>query len=332
MIQPFPLTGLRSAAPEQRPRRTMKLILHTGAHRCATTSFQEYLRQNAPALAPQGIAIWGPQRTRGGLFHGIQPVPAAATGRDRVQRAGGRLKLHLQACRGEGVEQLLISDENMLGTLRENLRVGTLYGGAGERMARFAEAFGGAVTDLALNIRSQESYWTSVLTYAVARGHPVPTAAQLARLAAARRSWRDVITDIACAMPGVRLQVLPFEGFGSRPEAQLAALTGVAAPRTHARVRLSTSLCLQDLRASLPAAAAACLPEGSGRWRPFSEVQAAALREAYADDILWLAGGADGTATLVQDPDKQAAGMNPPRTDLTRGRPDDEERRMAGSG
>ncbi|MFW8636901.1 hypothetical protein [Cribrihabitans pelagius] len=310
----------------------MKLILHTGAHRCATSSFQEYLRQNTPVLAPQGLAIWGPQRTRNGLFHGIQPGPAAATGRDFAQRAGGRLRLHLEACRGEGVQQLLISDENMLGTLRENLRLGALYCGAGERMARFAEAFGGAVTDLALNIRSLESYWTSALAYAVARGHQAAPAAQLARLAAAQRSWRDVITDIACAMPGVRLHVLPFETFGPRPEAQLAALTGLAAPRTHARVRLNAALCLQDLRASLPPAAAARLPEGSGRWRPFSEAQAAALREAYADDILWLAGGADGTATLVQDPDKQAAGMNPPRTDLTRGRPDDEERRMAGSG
>ncbi|MFW8593499.1 hypothetical protein [Cribrihabitans neustonicus] len=310
----------------------MKLILHTGAHRCATTSFQEYLRQNAPVLAPQGLAVWGPQRTRNGLFHGIQPGPAAATGRNLARRAGGRLRLHLEACRSEGLQQLLISDENMLGTLRENLRLGALYCGAGERMARFTEAFGGAVTDLALNIRSLESYWTSALTYAVARGHKVPPAAQLARLAAAQRSWRDVITDIACATPGVRLHVLPFETFGPRPEAQLAALTGLPAPRTHARVRLNASLCLQDMRASLPAAAAARLPDGSGRWRPFSEAQAAALREAYADDILWLAAGADGIATLVQDPDKQAAGQNPPRTDLTRGRPDDEQRRMAGSG
>ncbi|MEX0303697.1 MAG: hypothetical protein AB3N24_14860, partial [Leisingera sp.] len=227
----------------------MKVILHTGAHRCATTSFQEYMRQNAQGLKKQGIGFWGPFRTRNGLFHGIQPGPARVTGRNLAQRARGRLQLQLSTCRDNGVHQLLVSEENMMGTIRENLRLGDLYGGVGERMARFSQAFGRTVTDVALSIRSLDSYWTSALCYAVARGHRVPSEAQLDRLAHAPRSWRDVITDLACAMPDARLHVLPFETFGTRPEAQLAALTGVEAPMTHARVRLNASLCLQDLKA-----------------------------------------------------------------------------------
>ncbi|KIC11497.1 hypothetical protein RA19_05490 [Leisingera sp. ANG-M1] len=311
----------------------MKVILHTGAHRCATTSFQEYMRQNAQGLKMQGLGFWGPFRTRNGLFHGIQPGPARVTGRNLAQRARGRLQLQLANCRDSGVHQLLVSDENMMGTIRENLRLGDLYSGVGERMARFSQAFGRTVTDVAVSIRSLDSYWTSALAYAVARGHRVPSPAQLDRLVQAPRSWRDVITDIACALPDARLHVLPFETFGTRPEAQLTALTGVeTAPMTHARVRLNGSLCLQDLRASLPASVAARLPQGTGRWRPFDDTQAAHLRETYADDMMWLASGADGTALLVQDPDKLAAGLNPPRYDLTRGRPDDKQRRMAGSG
>ncbi|WP_323783381.1 hypothetical protein [Leisingera sp.] len=310
----------------------MKVILHTGAHRCATTSFQEYLRQNAQGLAKSGIGFWGPFRTRGGLFHGIQPGPARVTGRDLAQRAHGRLQIQIAGCRDQGVDQLLVSEENMIGSIRGNLRLGDLYSGAGERMARFSQAFGNTVTDVALSIRSLDSYWASALAYAVARSQQVPAAAQLERLAQAPRSWRDVITDIACAVPDARLHVLPFEIFGARPEAQLAALTGAKAPRTHARVRLNASLCLQDLRAGVPPSVAARLPDGSGRWRPFDDAQTAQLREAYADDMMWLAGGADGIATLVQDPDKLAAGLNPPRIDLTRGRPDDKQRRMSGSG
>lgn len=310
----------------------MKVILHTGAHRCATTSFQEYMRQNTDGLGKQGIGSWGPFRTRNGLFHGIQPGPARVTGRDLTKRARGRLQLNLASSREQGVRQLLISEENMLGSIRENLRLGDLYSGAGERMARFAQAFDGTVGCVALSIRSLDSYWTSALAYAVARGHPVPATAHLDRLVQAPRSWRDVITDIACAMPGVQLQVLPFETFGSRPEALLTALTGVEAPRTHARVRLNAALCLQDLRASLPAPVAEQLPQGTGRWRPFDETQTAILRERYADDIMWLTAGADGIAALADDPDKLAAGLNPPRIDLTRGRPNDKQRRMAGSG
>lgn len=310
----------------------MKVILHTGAHRCATTSFQEYMRQNNETLTPQGVGFWGPLRTRGGLFHGIQPGAVPVTGRNLRRRARGRLQISLQNSRAGGVQQLLISDENIIGSARENLRRGDLYSGAGERMARFAQAFDGGVSDLALNIRSLDSYWTSALAYAVARGHRLPTPAQLDRLVRAPRSWRDVITDIAAAMPGVRLHVLPFEIFGARPEAQLQALTGLEAPRTHARVRLNASPRLEELRACLPQRTAARLPQGSGRWRPFDDAQTAALREVYADDMMWLAGGADGLAALAADPQKQAAGPNPPRTRLTRGRPDDTERRMAGSG
>lgn len=332
MIVHLPLTGLRPAALQQRSRSEMKVILHCGAHRCATTSFQEYLRQNAEPLAGQGIGFWGPLRTRGGLFHGIQPGPVPVGGRNLVKRARGRVQLHLDQSRALGVQQLLVSDENMIGNMRENLRQGALYSGVGERMARFAQAFGAPLSDLALSIRSLDGYWTSALAYAVARGHRLPTDAQLQRLAQAPRSWRDVITDIAAATPGVRLHVLPFETFGARPEAALTALTGLPAPRSHARVRLNASLCLPDLRASLPAPQAAQLPEGSTRWRPFDEAQTAALREQYADDMMWLAAGADGLATLTDDPDKQAAGQNPRHTRLTRGRPDDTERRMARSG
>ncbi len=310
----------------------MNVILHVGAHRCATTSFQEYLRQNSTTLSAEGIGFWGPRRTRRGLFHGIQPGPARVTGRNLADRARGRLQIQLEYSRAAGVQHLIVSDENMIGNIRDNLRHGGLYGGAGERMARFARAFEGGVSDLALNIRSLDGYWTSALAYAVARGHRLPTSAQLDRLVRAPRSWRDVITDIAAAMPGVRLHVLPFEIFGARPEAQLQVLTGQVAPRAHARVRLNASLCLADRRASLPQRVADQLPEGGGRWHPFDEAQAAALREVYADDMMWLAGGADGLATLVEDPEKLAAGLNPPRTRLTRGRPDDKQGRMAGSG
>lgn len=42
----------------------MDLILHFGAHRCATSSFQEYMSINSVALKRQGIGYWGPERTR----------------------------------------------------------------------------------------------------------------------------------------------------------------------------------------------------------------------------------------------------------------------------
>jgi len=200
-------------------------------------------------------------------------------------------------------------------------------------MARFAQAFDGRITDVVVNLRSPESYWASALAYGVSRGHRVPSAPMLDRLVNSPRSWRDVLTDVACAVPGARIWALPFETYGGRPEAQLAAMIGQEMPRDHARIRLNATPHLDELRRQLQSSVASQLPTGQGRWQPFDQAQIAALRETYADDLMWLTAGGDGLAQLKQDPDKTGQGMNLTHTDLTRGKPhDDQPRQVAGAG
>ncbi|MFK7752928.1 MAG: hypothetical protein AB8B51_10285 [Sedimentitalea sp.] len=306
----------------------MDVILHIGAHRCATTSFQHYLSENETRLAQSGLAAWGPARTRGGLFSSVLAPPGPVMHRRDVRkRAVGRVRMALDHCATLAVSQLLVSDENLLGSIRHNMRRGALYAGAGERVARLVAACDGRVRDIVLNIRSPELYWASALGYGVARGFCAPEALDVTRFAQAGRTWRDVITDIACAASGIRLHVLPFETFGNRPDVQLHVLSGIAPPRQHARTWQNATPKLAALRA-LPGAET--LPCGEGRWMPFDRAQRAALRESYADDLMWLASGADGLATLTTDPEKNRTGTTPPQPDMTRGtRNDRQEGRMA---
>lgn len=309
----------------------MKIILHSGAHRCANASFQEYLRLNAPVLAGRGIAAWGPQRTRAGLFDGLQPGGLAAVSPRLQRRAAGRVQLHMARLRGQDTGLLLVSDAAMLGPMRDNLCSQRLYAAAGERMARFALAFGGDL-DVVISVRNPASYWASAFARGVEQGYPVPGADAFEQLSQAKRGWRDVISDVACAMPQARLRVLPYETFCDRPDAVLSALAGVNAPTAHAHQHLYAAPHLDRLRDAAPANAKA-LPQGQGRWQPFTPAQAARLQEHYTDDLMWLAGGADGLAQLVADPDKTAAGPNPPANRSTRGRPNDrEEGRVADAG
>jgi len=331
MMRITPAIWPDGAATSRRIGKPMDVILHLGAHRCATTSFQNYLRLNSDGLLAQGVGFWGPRRTRNGLFRGILPGPCVATGRDLHRRGVGRVRMHLARSAGLGVKSLLVSDENMLGTMRENLRLGDLYCGTGERLARYGEAFGGQITTVVLNIRSLDSYWGSVLGYGLIRGRGLPEPGLLQRLATNRRSWRDVITDMACALPDAQIWVLPFETFAGRPEAQLAAIARINAPKFHSREWLNPTLRLPQMRKLASELGENWrLPEGDGRWQPFSPSETAMLREAYADDLMWLASGADGLARLMPDPDKKQAGKTPPMTDMTRGRTDDQqERRVA---
>ena len=313
----------------------MDITLHLGPHRTASTCFQHYMLENASHLEKARIGFWGPSHTRNGLLSGVIPVPGA--GRfpaHQFRRARGRIALNLQRLQRTGLHHLVISDENMIGAPRRNLRSSRLYTGIGERMARFGDAFDGRVTRVVLSIRSQESYWASVAAFAVARGHRVPGADDLDRLVTTNRHWREVICDLACALPEAELLILPYEVYGSLPERKLTLMTGLAnPPRTHARDWLNRSPSLARLRQILRdrgADPAELLPAGDGRWYPFDMEQTMALREAYADDLFWLRAGADGMATLIEETGPAEMGKTPPPAMTTRGHPHDiEKRRLA---
>lgn len=311
----------------------MQVILHIGAHRCATTTFQSYLRTHAAALRDSdGTGFWGPRRTRRGLLNGLAkgPVSGPLANRDPAARAAGRVRLNLARAAQKGIRHLIVSDENIMGSMRENLALASLYCGVGERLARIGVAFDGQITDVVLNTRAQDSYWTSVLAYQLARGRAMPSRGIVERICASPRTWRDVVSDVACALPDARLHVMPFEAFGGRPDLQLSLLTGGAAPQDHAREWRNASLRLPALREAVCPEVAARLPAGDGRWMPFDEVQRAELAEHYADDMMWLTAGADELAVLARDPMKTRPGQTPAMTDMTEGRRDEHEtRRLA---
>jgi hypothetical protein len=315
----------------------MEITLHLGAHRSASTSFQYYMRKNRVRLAASGIGVWGPPQTRNGLMEGVLPRSGLMSAPQQAERARGRIALALSQAEKAGLTRLVVSDENMIGTPRGNLRDMRLYPGIGERMARYGEAFGGRITRIALSLRAQDTWWASSIAFAVVRGGRVPSQTQLAHIAAGPRSWRDVITDLACALPEAKLLVMPHEAFASLPERRLMALLGVEdTPRAHAREWLNRAPDLRALRQALSDRGGdpAMLPAGEGAWQPFSREERAALREAYADDLFWLRAGADGLAILTEEAGCDQVGQTPPIRPETRGRDHDQEgaRRVAQAG
>lgn len=330
MMTLTPTFGPAGAVVKHWVTRVMDVILHVGAHRTGTKTFQDYMHRHAEPLAEAGIGYWGPGRTRRGLFAGIVPKPEVAKGRDLRRRAEGRVQLQLTAARARGLKTLVVSDESMIGSVRDNISAGSLYAGIGERMARFARAFEGQVTTVMFSPRSLELYWSSALSYGVARGHAVPERDKLRSIAYARRGWRDVITDLGCAVPDADIKVLPFEYYAGRPEVLLERGAGVEAPRDSDRAWLNRTPTLPELRRVLAdrGTLGAVLPFGMERWNPFTPDEHAALRETYADDMMWLTAGADGIATLTEDHARTRAGQILPAGAQTEGHGDEHEERQ----
>ena len=312
----------------------MEIILHIGAHRTASTSFQHYLRQNAQALMRQGLAVWEPRNTRKGTLSGVIPLAWAGPEDRQFKRAKWRVKLRLAAEAKAGARQVIVSDENMLGAPRANLRSERLYAEAGARVERFNAAFDGGAGKIVINIRSQASYWSSVLAFGVTRGHKLPVEADLDRLVTQPRTWRHIVRDVAEAAPGVPIEVVTYEEFGGMPEKKLALATGLTGlPTTHARAWRNRAPDLVEIRAALAdrGVAKARWPEGIGRWHPFNAAQTAALEEVYQDDLFWLRAGADGLARLIEEKGVDVSEKDTARKRRERGQPDDieENRRLA---
>lgn len=294
----FPLRP-RRAARTGRKARAMDVFLHVGAHCCDATLLNGCLQRAAEGLRATGQGVWVPRQAGSAAFGRVVPDGRGPKGRWMDPR--GTVTAALAQMAGQGLGRVLVSDARMLGRLRQNLRLAELYAGAGERLSRFAEACGGRIAGISLTLRAPDAYWAQAATLGDIPVRP-------ARLAAAR-GWRAVIEEIARALPGVPLRVFPHEEFAGQPQRLCRALIGADAVPSAPRVPRQT-----------PATAV------------FEAGQAAALREAYADDLIWLAGGAGGRAVLVHGSEPTLAGANPPLSNLTRGPDHEHHRRLAPTG
>ena len=312
MIARSPYSRPVGAAFQTWASRVMDVILHLGAHCTAATSLQDYLRRHSDILKTERTGYVGP-----------------AAGPDQTGAKGSPLAA-LETATGD-VDRIIASDTNMIGAVGDNIRQGTLYPDIKARLARVGAALDGRAITVLFSIRNLETYWCAALAQHVGRGRAVPDSAALDQIAKSRRGWRDVITDMAEALPQARICVLPFEQYAGRPEVFLAQGAGISAPFDHERKWLNRTPRLPELRRVLRHGGG--LPFGMGRWNPFALDGYAALRELHADDMMWLTAGADGAAILTEDCERDRVGHTPPPGKIEKGQSDElEERQLARPG
>ena len=243
------------------------------------------MRANSADLARQGIGYWGPELTRENGLDSLRNLTPAVC---------GRIFEDLARCEQEGISQLVISQENFVGTMSGNFRFKALYPKAKERARFLSEAFDGRVTKIILNIRAQDAYWGSAEAYLHKRGHAAVQLEGWKQIVRSRRRWQDVINDISAEFPNACILVFPFEDFAGRPDDQLHLATGCAAPRDHADIWRNA---VRNLRK-----------------HSFTTSQFIKLLSDYADDLTWLASGADGLAWLMHMTNTNPGGERPADT------------------
>lgn len=284
----------------------MDVFLHLGAHRTASTSFQEYVWTNRARLADAGLTQWTPRRTRDGLFDGLIRNPQLVTLDDekRGRRSRGRLRLELSRLEAAGQSMLILTEENLLGTMFNCIEGRQLYPYLIERMTRYIGPFRDRPLKIGLAIRAYADYWASSLAFAVQRGLACPDQGLLGDLATQPRRWRHVIGDIARLVPEAELFVWTFERRAGAPRQVLERVLGERLPNGMVDEAgwHNSRAGFADLKATLSLRGETIHDDQINQydcWMPFDERQRAALHRQYRKDLDWLASGADGLATYL---------------------------------
>ncbi|WP_413873938.1 hypothetical protein [Albidovulum sp.] len=291
------------------------LTLHLGAHRTGTTALQLLLQRRSGRLAASGIAFLGPRTLRGDAFAGAQRGWRGALA---LGAARGPSPLAAECAREAtaGRSRIVISEENLLGTMHVNLDAAELYPDAAARMAQLALALPAAPSRIFLTLRDFAGYWRSAHAHRIfARGEAAIDAGRLAR--SPGNAWLPVLRAVREAFPASRLTVARHRSAADFVPALAAAMVGAAALEGVPRPRTTVN-------ASLPAdvlAALRAMPQGAERVRaaeavrregrapvdPFSAAQVRDLTARFEAEWAAIQAGAVPGVDVLTLPEAEAA-------------------------
>jgi hypothetical protein len=181
-------------------------VLHIGSHRTGTSSLQKFLQENKEFLAARQIEFLCPPDSRVG-----STLDCVAAKVSQWQK--------------NGATKILISEENLLGTMENNIAEESLYPNARYNLARLQQIFQPDI--LLFSLRELSDYWNSAVLFSFSRDAiQFPNEKKIASLANCSRSWKHVLDDVASVFPKAKLVVREFNYFKDNPKKFLRLSTG----------------------------------------------------------------------------------------------------------
>ncbi|MGY6704893.1 hypothetical protein [Roseinatronobacter sp.] len=280
----------------------MKLHLHIGAHKTASTHLQRVLRRNQARLDACGVACFGPQRLRNKM-----KLPQLGADHPAGRRVIAPLVLALQQAQSRG-QRLVISEENILGTTRSDIIAcgDRLYPNADGRVARLLTLLGAQDVTLYMAVRNPPDFINSAYGQQIKGGNLIDFDSYVAGFDPLALRWSDLVARlVACPAVG-RLVLWRYEDYAQVVPDMLTQLLGAdaasglrlsSAPRQvgssaraieHARARLQSDPALSPKAAI--AEAEAQFPK-SAQWpgpQYFTPKVLAEAMQTYHDDLMTL--------------------------------------------
>ena len=195
----------------------MKILVHLGAHKTATTFIQSQLANNRAELARKGFGVAGIWVVRKRFTNPFDRLSWFDPLWWWLTRPILRRRLDNIMGRNRKGETFLLSDENLLGLISTNYWRGALYPWAGRRVGILRSLFGGADAHYFLCIRRYPDYLTSSWLQMAAKGKPPPFDKYLEKFPPEGRGWAEIVADIAAVCGPSNLTVWTYDWFSEDP-------------------------------------------------------------------------------------------------------------------
>lgn len=193
----------------------MRIILHLGVHKTATTYLQSVLDANREQL-----------RAAGAVYLPLNEVRTSITPRLRRPLMGLKSSVERILETQRDSDRLIISDENIIGMAREAVQHKAFYPDFRLRVSRLLKALSAHPTELFVATRSYERFISSMYTEYI-RNSPFRTVDEfLEGVAIDDLNWHKIIGDL-CDLVGPRnVTMWRFEDFAEIEGEVLSSLTG----------------------------------------------------------------------------------------------------------
>ena len=229
----------------------MKIHVHLGVHKTATTFIQSQLHETRASLAGGGIGyagIWLVRRHFTRFFDRLAWLDPLLWW---LTRPYLRRKLDLILAKHAAADSFILSDENLLGLISANHWTRRLYPQARRRAAMLQAIADRHDLHYYIAIRRYPDYLTSSWLQLASRGKAPPFERYRSRFSPQSRGWAEVIGDVCSAVGPQRVTVWTYDWFSQDPARAFALLApGVefAVPDEELRRDVLPSLTMKGLR------------------------------------------------------------------------------------
>lgn len=202
-----------------------RCVLHLGAHRTGTTYLQEFMYRRRDRARGLGIHLIEITECRkNGFLDGVV-YRNSPTKRFPSPTQQKHLFEKLKRLVDTG-NRAFLSDENILGTMEENVQCRSLYPSVGKsvsRLGRSIELF----DTVCLSVRPIPDWWRSTYQFLAQQGASPIELSQAAReTTVSTQSWSGIVEEILEVFPNARIIIRDFPAHIANPKRQLREFTG----------------------------------------------------------------------------------------------------------